>query len=74
MNNKEIIAHQHVADTMGTYELIDVIRNLSEEQKELKPFLTLQEIKKYDTAIQIYCQKLEYIYASSVPEIFKNSH
>lgn len=74
MNKKDIASHKAAASYMSIYQLTDIIKDITEERRQLASHLTSKELEKYDIALQIYSQKLEYLYALTNPQVFLHKH
>lgn len=74
MSLKDIASHRHIASTLNFYELGSLIKKLAQEKQDLASFLAAKDLEKYDIALGVYIQELEYFYTLTHPQLLKNTH
>ena len=63
MNYEDKMAHKAVASSMDYFELTSMVSRIICEKRQLIPFLTKKELKKYDELIDLYeCERRFVIY------------
>jgi len=61
MNTKDIGAHRAMASAMTYCELFRMIADLTYERSHLSKHLPKEELKKYNKAISIYKEELNFV-------------